>query len=117
MRGQFRDMLESMNVAMRAGSTEVRALESSRDDLKLLYSENSDIVREVDYILAAYNNGGIPLRKLFRDFADRSGLEDIESFASIYESSREKATAPARSCAKRSRLSQIRWKSRQKSKR
>ena len=85
LRGQFRDMLESMNVAMRAGSTEVRALESSRDDLKLLYSENSDIVREVDYILAAYNNGGIPLRKLFRDFADRSGLEDIESFASIYE--------------------------------
>lgn len=85
LRGQFRDLLESMNVAMRAGSTEVRALESSRDDLKMLYSENSDIVREVDYILAAYNNGGIPLRKLFRDFADRSGLEDVESFASIYE--------------------------------
>ena len=85
LRGQFRDMLESMNVAMRAGSTEIRALESSRDDLKMLYSEQSDIVREVDYILAAYNNGGIPLRKLFRDFADRSGLEDVESFASIYE--------------------------------
>ena len=85
LRGQFRDMLESMNVAMRAGSTEIRALESSRDDLKMLYSEQSDIVREVDYILAAYENGGIPLRRLFRDFANRSGLEDVESFASIYE--------------------------------
>ena len=85
LRGQFRDMLESMNVAMRAGSTEIRALESSRDDLKLLYSEQSDIVREVDYILAGYENSGIPLRRLFRDFANRSGLEDVESFASIYE--------------------------------
>ncbi|MCL2162881.1 MAG: type II secretion system F family protein [Oscillospiraceae bacterium] len=83
LRVQFFDMLEAMSVAMRAGNPPLKALESSREDLSLLYAEDSDIITELDIIIARFNNA-TPLSEVFADFAKRSGLEDIDSFASIY---------------------------------
>ena len=84
LRLQFRTFLESMSVATRAGSTEVHAIESALNDLRVSYKPDADIVQEVEHILRSYKNGGIPLKYLFSDFAERSGLEDIRSFAAIY---------------------------------
>lgn len=84
LRTQFCDMLESMSVAARAGNTELRALEAALADLKLTYPDDTDIVIEVTEIINKYNNG-IQLRVLFKDFAERSGIEDIMSFAQIFE--------------------------------
>ncbi|MGN0638486.1 MAG: type II secretion system F family protein [Huintestinicola sp.] len=84
LRVQFCDMLESMAVASRAGNTELHALESALKDLKLTYSEDTDIVVEVTNILSKYRNG-IQLRVLFKDFGERSGVDDILSFAQIFE--------------------------------
>ena len=84
LRLQFRDFLEAMSVAARAGNVEVKALQSALKDLKISYSSNADIVVEVENILLQYEKGGIELKYLFEDFANRSGLEDIHSFATIY---------------------------------
>ncbi|MBQ7982851.1 MAG: type II secretion system F family protein [Clostridia bacterium] len=84
LRLQFRTFLESMSVATRAGSTEVHAIESALGDLRVSYKPDADIVLEVEHILRSYKNGGIPLKYLFSDFAERSGIEDIRSFAAIY---------------------------------
>lgn len=84
LRLQFRDFLESMSVATRAGNVEVKAVESALEDLKLSYNENADIVIEVKNIIKGYKDGGIDLKVLFQDLADRSDLEDIRSFATIY---------------------------------
>jgi len=81
---QFKDMLEALSVAMRAGNPPAKALLSAREDLLLLYDESDDIIMELDLIVASFNNA-VPLSESFRDFSVRSGLEDIESFASIYE--------------------------------
>ena len=83
LRIQFFDLLEAMSVAMRAGNPLLKALESAREDLSLLYAENSDIMTELNIIIERFNNTA-PLSELFNDFAERSGLEDIASFASIY---------------------------------
>ena len=83
LRTQFYDLLEAMSVSMRAGNPPYKALVSAREDLTLLYSENSDIIKELDLIIGKFNNA-VPLSEAFFDFAKRSGLEDIESFASIY---------------------------------
>ena len=83
LRVQFFDLLEAMSVAMRAGNPPLKALESAREDLSLLYTEGSDIIVELDIIIAKFNNA-VPLSEVFADFAKRSGLEDINSFASIY---------------------------------
>lgn len=83
LRMQFFDFLEAMSVAMRAGNPPMKAMESARDDLLLIYPDNSDIITELDIAIAKFNNA-IPLSAVFSDMAERSGLEDIESFASIY---------------------------------
>lgn len=84
LRLQFKDFLGSMSVAVRAGNVEIYAVKSALADLKLSYSAKADIIREVEHIILQYEGGGIPLKTLFMDLADRSDLEDIRSFATIY---------------------------------
>ncbi|MDR0491521.1 MAG: type II secretion system F family protein [Oscillospiraceae bacterium] len=83
LRVQFFDLLESMSVAMRAGNPMLSALKSARDDLLLIYPDDSDIITELDVMLGKFYNA-MPLSESFSDLAERSGLEDIASFASIY---------------------------------
>lgn len=83
LRAQFLDMLEAMSVSLRAGNPLAKALVSAREDLVLSYSPDSDIVVELDAIISKFSNA-IPLSEAFMDFAQRSGLEDVASFASVY---------------------------------
>lgn len=83
LRVQFFDMLEAMSVAMRAGNPPLKALQSARSDLAMIYAGDSDILRELDIIIQRFYNA-VPLSEAFSDFARRSGLEDAASFASVY---------------------------------
>ena len=83
LRVQFFDLLEATAVSMRAGSPFMKALHSARNDLLLIYAEDSDIITEIDIIIGKFNNA-VPVSEAFSDFAERSGIDDIESFASIY---------------------------------
>ena len=80
---QFYDLLEAMSVAMRAGNPMLLSLQSAKEDLALIYPQSSDIIAELDIIIGKFNNA-VPLSESFSDLAERSGLEDIQSFASIY---------------------------------
>ena len=83
LRIQFFDLLEAMSVSMRAGNPLLKSLQSAREDLVLIYPEDSDIITELDIIIGRFNNA-VPLSEAFSDLAERSGLEDIASFATIY---------------------------------
>ena len=83
LRCQFYDLLEAMSVSLRAGSPLFKSLISAREDLALLYAKDSDIIAELEIIIEKFNNT-VPLSSSFSDLAERSGLEDIKSFASIY---------------------------------
>ncbi|MDR2360815.1 MAG: type II secretion system F family protein [Oscillospiraceae bacterium] len=83
LRAQFFDLLEALSVSMRAGSPAAKAIVSARDDLTLLYPDESDIIVEVDIIIGKFRNT-VPLSEAFADFAERSGIDDIAGFASIY---------------------------------
>ena len=83
LRIQFFDLLEAMSVSLRAGNPLIRALENARDDLALMYSEDSDIMVEIDIVMGKFNNA-VPMSEAFLDLAERSGLEDIAGFASVY---------------------------------
>ncbi|WP_195986089.1 type II secretion system F family protein [Clostridium sp. D33t1_170424_F3] len=83
LRVEFYDLLEAMSVAMRAGNPVLKALLSAQGDLSMIYPEDSDIMVELNLILSRFNNA-VPLSEAFLDFARRSGLEDVESFASVY---------------------------------
>lgn len=84
LRLQFKDFLGSMSVAVRAGNVEIYAIKSALEDLRLSYGAKADIIREVENIILQYEKGGIALKTLFEDLANRSDIEDIRSFATIY---------------------------------
>ncbi len=83
LRMQFFDLLEAMAVSLRAGNPPIKALESARNDLSVLYSADSDIIVEITIMLAKFQNGYM-LSQCFNDFAERCELEDVKSFASVY---------------------------------
>lgn len=84
LRLQFKTFLESMTVAVRAGQNELVSMQSALDDLKLTYNTENDIIIEIDHIIKAYRNADIPLSDLFLDFGNRSGIEDIKTFGTIF---------------------------------
>jgi tight adherence protein B len=83
LRIQFFDLLEALSVSMRAGNPVAKSLQSARDDLLLIYHDDSDIIVELDIIMGKFRNS-VPLAEAFADFAERSGIDDISSFASVY---------------------------------
>ncbi|MCI9421842.1 kinase [Lachnospiraceae bacterium WCA-9-b2] len=85
LRSQFRDLLESLTSAYSAGKNTVGAFEESVNDMVSIYGEDADIVHEVEIICTGLKNN-ITIEKLLLDFADRSMLEDVMSFANVFES-------------------------------
>lgn len=81
---QFRDMLESLATSFSTGSNATKAVESALADLKLQYSDDADIVREMQEVVDGMNQN-ISLEVMMRNFGDRSGNEDIQSFADVFE--------------------------------
>ena len=82
---QFKAMLESLATSYSAGRNTLNAYKDAKKDLIRAYGEKSYMVREIDTILENnYNN--IRIEKSLMDFAARTGLEDIKSFAEVYES-------------------------------
>jgi tight adherence protein B len=80
---QFQSMLESLTVSLQAGNTELNAFEHAYEDMKLMYSEDSDIARETALIVAKFKHG-ISIGEALTDFANRSGIEDIKLFATVF---------------------------------
>lgn len=82
---QFKDMLYSLSSAVSAGNSVERALEVARDDMINQYGEsNVFIVTELELMISRISlNQNI--EDVFADFAERSGVEDVKTFADIFE--------------------------------
>lgn len=81
---EFKDLLETLTASYSAGQTTVQAFADARNDMEDLYGEQADIVTELTMINAGllhnYN-----IEDLLLNFAQRSGLDDVDSFASVFE--------------------------------
>ncbi len=86
LRVQFKDFLEiiAISVSGGAGRSLENAVRDSLRELKTQFSSNADIVREIGLIVDDYDNAGIPMHQGFMELGDRSDLDDIKSFATIY---------------------------------
>lgn len=83
---QFKDLLYSISSSLSAGKSVERAFLEAPSELKMLYpDEDTDIIRELNYIV---NGLGVndTIEDLLYDLAVRSGDEDIESFADVFVS-------------------------------
>ncbi|MBU3112339.1 type II secretion system F family protein [Clostridium lacusfryxellense] len=84
LRIQFRDLLETLSTSISAGKNIIDSFIASYDDLKGQYSESADMVLEVKNIVSGVNNN-VNIEDLLLDLAERSGVEDIISFADVFE--------------------------------
>ena len=86
LRIQFKEFLGIISIAISggAGVSMENAVENSVVELKKLYNERSDIIREIEIIVYDYNRGGKPMADGFMELAERSGIDDIRSFATVY---------------------------------
>ena len=84
LKAQFRDMLEAFNTSLGAGKNVTDSFHSVYDDLKVQYEEDAYILKELEVILSCMNNN-VDLEVPLADFGARSGVDDIVSFANVFQ--------------------------------
>ena len=80
---QFRGLLDTLSTSIGAGKNMFDAFTGAAGDLAVQFSDDADIVREVTIICSGLNNN-IQVEDLLLNFADRSDIEDIRSFANVF---------------------------------
>lgn len=80
---QFRELLDALATSIGAGENIWDAFKGAVEDLEIQFTHESDIVREVEMICVGMNHA-INVEDLLMNFAQRSGVEDIENFASVF---------------------------------
>jgi len=79
---QFKDVLISVNNAIKAGYSLENAFIDSFNDMAMFYGEDSAIIKELHIIINGLKNN-ISLTVLITEFGNRSDIQDIKDFASV----------------------------------
>ncbi len=85
LRLQFRDMLESLSNSYTVGMTASRAFHAAYSDMVVEHGEKAYITQELRLICSSHDNQGIEIKDMLNDFALRSGLDDVKSFAGVFD--------------------------------
>lgn len=83
LRAQFKDFLDSLAASLRAGYSVENALRESQSELLLVHGEDSPICLELNRMLNQISLG-MPVEEVFQDLANRTNVDDIETFASVF---------------------------------
>lgn len=86
LRMQFNEFLEIIAISISGGSGRSleNAVKESLQELRMIFHEKSDIVREIELIISDYEHASIPMKDGFYELGVRSEIDDIISFATIY---------------------------------
>lgn len=84
LRDQFKDLLESISSSYSAGKNTMDAFLAAESDMEAIYGANSDIVEEIKIINIGLKNN-INIETMLLDFASRSEIDDVLSFANVFE--------------------------------
>lgn len=88
LRMQFKDMLYSLSSAVGAGNSVEHGLAIALTDMKKQYSDpKTSIIQELELMVSRVNLGQ-NVEEVFNDFARRSHIEDVQTFANIFEVSK-----------------------------
>ena len=84
LRLQFRELLDTLTTSLGSGKNVTDSFIAAYDDMKMVYSDASYIANELQVIISGMNNN-IPIERLLKDFGERSNIDDIMSFANVFE--------------------------------
>lgn len=79
---QFKECILSVAGSLRTGYALENAFVESREDIRMLYGEQSAMYRELEFIRRGMILN-ITLEELINDLAGRSGIEEIRQFSTI----------------------------------
>ena len=83
LNAQFKDMLESLSASLRVGYSMENALKECVSEMAMTHGEDSPICEELNLMLNQISIG-MSAENIFREFALRSSVEDIDTFASVF---------------------------------
>lgn len=89
IKDQFRDLLYSISASIAAGRQMPEALFEARENMKLIYREDSIIVLEISYMVKRLFEYRESEDEILKDFASRTCIDDISDFVDIYLTCRE----------------------------
>lgn len=84
MNQAFREFILSFGNSLRAGYSIENAFQSAYEDLKYMFSESSDFLKECRWMVSQMQNNQ-NLEDLLEDFAHRSDSKDIRDFALVFK--------------------------------
>ncbi|HHV09706.1 MAG TPA: type II secretion system protein F [Clostridiales bacterium] len=84
---EFKDGIQAVSAALEAGYCAENAFEEAYQDLGQIYAPDSMIQRELSYIVNQLRMN-ITVEKALAEFAGRSGIEDIKSFADVFSTAK-----------------------------
>ncbi|MEE1314638.1 MAG: type II secretion system F family protein [Faecalimonas sp.] len=80
---QFKEAILSLSAALNVGYSVENALREARKELKLLYSKDAPILRELQYMLHQLDMN-VPIETAFQEFAARTKEEEVELFVTVF---------------------------------
>ena len=86
-RSQFKDSIQSMSSALKAGYSVENAIRETRKDILPLYGADTRIVKEYDLMVTKLNINR-PAEQVLEEFAERVGQEDVENFVNVFSASK-----------------------------
>lgn len=81
---EFKDLLETLTASYSAGQTTTKAFSDALNEMSDLFGEDADIVTELKMINVGLQHN-YNIEDLLLNFAQRSGLDDVDSFANVFE--------------------------------
>ncbi len=85
---QFQDGILAISSALYSGYSIENSFFEARKDLSLLYDKKEPIMIEFSKIIRGLE-ANERIEKLLEEFAGKSGLEDVESFAAVFSTARQ----------------------------
>ncbi len=81
-REQFKECILSVNASIRAGYAVANAFVESRQDMRMLYGDNSYVVKELQLLELGLKNRE-PLEGLLGEWGERSEISEVGEFADV----------------------------------
>ena len=83
LKNQFKDAVQAMAAALAAGYSVENAVREAQKDLRMIYGTDVDMAQEL-LAMQRKLDANQTLESAVRDFAERSGLAEAETFAEIF---------------------------------
>lgn len=79
---EFKELLYALSTNLKVGYSMENAWSGAEKDMQMLYPQGSLILKEME-IVTAQLQLNLPIEKAIKEFAERSELEEVQSFAEV----------------------------------